>query len=270
MKTNRILLYSIACLLLSCSHSASNAGSPPEIKQVDSDNEYVQLSQNFINKVKQKADRSQLIQKIARINPADLAIALDTDKEKKAFFINLYNGFVQHILMQNPEKFEDRDKFFKSEQINLAGEMLSLDDIEHGIIRGSKVKWSLGILQDPFADDFEKDLRVSTTDPRIHFALNCGAKSCPYVAAYSAENLDQELDFIARQFLTRTSEYKPNEGKVYVTSLISWFRGDFDGLDGALEMLKKYGVVPQDANPELEFKDYDWTLELGNYTELDV
>lgn len=231
---------------------------------------YVNLSKALVSSARQKKDASEIIRKLANVSKEDLAEELDTDAAKKAFFINVYNGFVQHILMKNPEKFDDRDAFFTSEQITIAGEQLSLDDIEHGIIRDSKVKWSLGLIKDPFADDFEKTFRVEETDPRIHFALNCGAKSCPYIAIYNAAQIDEQLDIISRQFLNRTSTYKPEEETVYVTSLFSWFRGDFDGLDGAKEMLRRYDVIPDDADPEIEFKDYDWTLELGNYTELNA
>ncbi|MDF9798201.1 hypothetical protein OKW21_003464 [Catalinimonas alkaloidigena] len=231
---------------------------------------YLELSKQLVQRAKNQQDASPIIEQLANAPMQELKGELDSDAAKKAFFINVYNGFVQHILIKNPEKFEDRDKFFKSEQITIAGEALSLDDIEHGIIRGSKVKWSLGLIQDPFADDFEKAFRVEETDPRIHFALNCGARSCPYIAIFDVSKMDEQLDAISRQFLNRTTTYKPEESKVYVTSLISWFRGDFDGLDGAKEMLRRYDIIPEDADPDLEFKDYDWTLELGNYTELDV
>lgn len=261
---NITLAFSLIFLLLPGAFQMSEA--EPKAAQ----GEYIELSQQLLEAVKNDRKREDIIRQLANMPREDLAQALDTDAAKKAFFINVYNGFVQHILMKNPEKFEDRDAFFSSEQITLAGEQLSLDDIEHGIIRGSKVKWSLGLIQDPFADDFEKTFRVEETDPRIHFALNCGAKSCPEIAIYDENKIDRQLDAISRQFLNRTSTYKPKEGKVYVTSLISWFRGDFDGLDGAQEMLKKYDVIPRDADPELEFKEYDWTLDLGNYTTLDV
>ncbi|WPP52775.1 DUF547 domain-containing protein [Catalinimonas niigatensis] len=230
----------------------------------------VNLSKELVRSAKQETDASQIIQKLANLSRDQLAEELDSDAAKKAFFINVYNGFVQHILMNNPEKFDDRGAFFSTEQITIAGEKLSLDDIEHGIIRGSKVKWSLGMIQDPFADDFEKTFRVVKTDGRIHFALNCGAKSCPYIAIYDATKIDEQLDIIAHQFLNRSSTYQAEEEKVYVTSLFSWFRGDFDGLDGVKDYLRRYEVIPEDADPELEFKEYDWTLELGNYTELDV
>ncbi len=263
-------MYAIFLISLACSPISENKATPSADQQLVKDGPYVKLSQELVLAVKKNEDRSEIIERLANISADKMALELDTDAEKKAFFINVYNGFVQHILTESPEKFEDRDAFFTTDQITLAGQELSLDDIEHGIIRGSKVKWSLGLIQNPFTDDFEEIFRVKETDPRIHFALNCGAKSCPYVAIYSAEKLDSQLDFISKQFLERTSEYNPEEDKVYVTSLISWFRGDFDGLDSAKAMLREYDIIPDDANPDLVFKDYDWTLELGNFTELNA
>lgn len=105
--------------------------------------------------------------------------------------------------------------------------MMSFDFIEHGIIRGSKVKLSMGFLKDPFAGSLEREFRVSETDGRIHFALNCGARSCPYIAIYSAVDLDNELDIITKQFLERTTTYMEREEEVNVTTLFNWFRGIF-------------------------------------------
>lgn len=272
LKNVKTPLLLVMCLCLGCT---SPEHQDKERQQYTADlkakeNPYLKLSKELVRTAKQQEDASDIIQELAHMPQKDLALALDDDDAKKAFFINIYNGFVQHILVANPEKFDDRDAFFTAEQITVAGERLSLDDIEHGIIRGSKVKWLLGLIQNPFADEFEKTFRVEETDGRIHFALNCGAKSCPYIAIYDADQMDKQLDMISRQFLNRTSTYKPEEEKVYVTSLFSWFRGDFGGLDGAKEYLRRYGVIPEEADPELEFEEYDWTLELGNYTELEA
>ena len=49
---------------------------------------------------------------------------------------------------------------------------------------------------------------------------------------------------------------------------MSWFRGDFGGPSGAIQMLKEYDVIPDNADPSISYKDYDWTLELGNYQDI--
>lgn len=246
-----------------CSSIKSSSSAPH-----DKDYTNVALSKELVRTAREGQDASEIMDQLATVSVEELSGELDSDEAKKAFWINVYNGYVQHILSRQPELFDDRGAFFKKEQIRVAGELLSLDDIEHGIIRGSKVKWLLGLISDPFADKYERTFRTDKADGRIHFALNCGAKSCPYIAIYDAPYMDEQLDEIARQYLNRSSTYKPDEEQVSVTSLFSWFRGDFGGKSGIRDYLRKYDVIPEEASPELVFSDYDWTLELGNYTDL--
>ncbi|WP_296618770.1 DUF547 domain-containing protein [Marivirga sp.] len=232
-------------------------------------NEFVRLSMNFISAVKNDTDYQKYVNEYKALPLNKLAKSLDTDNKTKAFWINTYNAFVQILLTEDPSLFEDRGAFFKSDIINVGGEMLSLDFIEHGIIRGSVVKLSMGFLKDPFASKLEKQFRVEETDGRIHFAVNCGATSCPYVAVYSAYELDKELDQITKQFLKRTTEYDEREDEVNVTTLFSWFKGDFSDRGGVIGYLKKYEVIPENADLDVNYKEYDWTLDLGNFTELE-
>lgn len=264
MFTNIFLLFS-ASLLLMC--SSAKKGPQASHKKSYSN---VTLSKELVRAARDGKDAAQIMDKLATVSVEELSAELDTDESKKAFWINVYNGYVQHILTKQPELFEDRGAFFKKDQITIAGELISLDKIEHGIIRGSKVKWLLGLVSDPFADKYERTFRTDKADGRIHFALNCGAKSCPYIAIYDAPYMNEQLDEISQQFLTRTSSYEAENEKVYITSLFSWFRGDFGGKSGIRDFLRKYKVIPQEADPSLSFQDYDWTLELGNYTELSV
>ncbi|MBK6263796.1 DUF547 domain-containing protein [Marivirga sp. S37H4] len=231
-------------------------------------NEYVQISMKLLGAIKNKENYTPYIVQMKELSLDKLAKSLDTDNKTKAFWINVYNAYVQIILMENPSLFDERSEFFKADQINIGGEMMSFDFIEHGIIRGSKVKLSLGFLKDPFAGEIEKEFRVSETDGRIHFALNCGARSCPHIAIYSAVNLDEELDTIAKQFLERTTIYDRSENVVNVTVLFSWFRGDFTERGGVLGVLKSYNIIPEGAEPNVNYKEYDWTLDLGNFTDL--
>lgn len=231
-------------------------------------NEFVKLTMELLAAVKNKKDTDGFTSKIAGLSLDELSQSLDSDNETKAFWINIYNAYVQIILSEKPELFQDRDQFFKSDRVNVGGEMMSFDFIEHGIIRGSKVKLSMGFLKDPFAGSLEREFRVSETDGRIHFALNCGARSCPYIAIYSAVDLDNELDIITKQFLERTTTYMEREEEVNVTTLFNWFRGDFSERGGVTGVLKAYGIIPENASPKVNYKEYDWTLDLGNFTDL--
>lgn len=267
-----IVLFAVLFAFATCSNAKIDHGQLGNGGIVDEETtyEYVDLSVQLLNAARYDKPHREIGDKLANASLEELEEDLSNDRAKKAFWLNVYNAYVQLILGENPELFENRSAFFGKDRITVAGEKLSFDEIEHGLIRGSKIKLALGLIKDPFVGKFERKLRVSITDGRIHFALNCGAKSCPYVAVYKASKIDAQLDETARQYLNKTSTYNSEEGKVYVTSLFSWFRGDFGGKSGIRKYLKKYDVIPGDAKPALEFKEYDWTLELGNYKDLNI
>jgi hypothetical protein len=226
------------------------------------------MAQKLVSSAMKDQSADDIFEQLEKLDRNKLSESLYNDQQKLAFWINIYNGTVQHALKSDPSLFEDRSDFFDKERVMIAGESLSLDDIEHGLIRSSTFKLSLGYLSNPFTSTFEKQFRVENIDPRIHFALNCGAKSCPAVAIYDPEKIDQQLEMTAREYLTKTTKYFPEENRVMVSRLISWFRGDFGGLDGAMEMLKSYQIIPQNAHPEMDFLEYDWTLLIENYKSL--
>ena len=68
---------------------------------------------------------------------------------------------------------------------------MSLDKIEHGIIRKSKIKYIQGYFSKWFPDKFEKLFRMKKLDNRIHFALNCCTKSCPQIRLYTPKDIDK-------------------------------------------------------------------------------
>jgi hypothetical protein len=226
---------------------------------------YEELARQLLIRVKEGKSYEDVQERLQKASKDALEADLDKDPDRLAFWLNVYNAHIQILLNKKPELYEDRDAFFGEERVTIAGEELSFDKIEHGIIRRSKIKVSMGHMQKPFPGSFEKRFRLDELDPRIHFALNCGAKSCPPVAVYHAERIDQELDYMARTFLKETTELE--KGKAHVTALFSWFRGDFGGKDGIRDMLRDHGILSEDAEPELVFKDYDWTLALGNYRD---
>ena len=59
----------------------------------------------------------------------------------------------------------------------------------------------MGYIKNPFLSDELENLQVAESDYRIHFALNCGAKSCPAIRIYSAKDLDRELELNTKAFL---------------------------------------------------------------------
>ncbi len=244
-----------------------------EMDSLNTDTSFAELSMILLQNVRDGKPTKQIESKLAEVSPEELNADLNTESEKKAFWLNIYNAYVQILLLDKPELFEDRNSFFgynffSSPQVTIAGKELSFDTIEHGIIRHSKIKLSMGYWDKWFPSDFEKMFRWDEVDPRIHLALNCGAKSCPYIAVFDPERVEEQLDIISKQYLEKTTVYDAEKDKVKVNALMSWFRADFGGKDGAVEMLKKYKIIPQDADPSVSFLEYDWTLELGNYTDI--
>ncbi len=258
---SKVLLLSF--LLLGCTtHMGQSQKSDTEI------DDFNLLSEQFLIKIKAGQDTKSIRDQLAGTTLADLAASLDTDAQKLAFWVNIYNGYIQYVLLENPQLYNDRRTFFDMEQIPIAGTVVSFSKIEHGIIRKSQWPLGLGYVRKWFPDAFERKLRVDKTDYRIHFALNCGAKDCPPVAIYTPERLEEQFEEGTKRYLTRTTTYKQEENEVAVTSLFNWFSGDFGGKNGVKHILKENHVLPTTKNVDLVYKDYDWTLSLDNFIEL--
>lgn len=205
---------------------------------------------------------------IANSTLEELLSDLDTDTKKIAFWVNIYNAYIQIILQPNPEMYEDKRGFFKIKQIPVAGMKLSFADLEHGIIRASQNEFFLGYIKKLFPPDYEKKLRVDKRDFRIHFALNCGAKDCPPVAVYSKDHLDYQLDYMSRRYLKSYSEVDDLAKEVRTAQLFAWFRGDFGGSEGIRDILVNYEIIPNSPRYRMYQKKYDWTLHLDNFVSI--
>lgn len=229
--------------------------------------DYLTSAEDMLTDIKNKKSVNYYLDLFAVADENQLAAQLSTDVQKIAFWVNIYNAYIQVILTKDPKKYEDRSSFFKQKQIKIAGHTLSFADIEHGIIRSSQHEYFLGYFKRPFANALEKKFRVSERDYRIHFALNCGAKSCPPVAIYDWTRLSEQLDKSTSMYLQRFTTYDAAENTAYVTSLFSWFRGDFGGLEGIKDILIRHKIIPN-KSVRLKTSTYDWTLDLGNFIEI--
>ena len=225
----------------------------------------IETSQQLLLQAKTHEPTDSLLKVVEGINEEVLSGQLKNDSYKKAFWINIYNAFTQIILFKNPDKYKNRSAFFGDKQINIAGRKLSLDDIEHGILRHSKIKWGLGHLNKLFPSAFEKKQRVDSVDYRIHFSLNCGAKSCPPIAFYTPELLEKQLNLATKVYLQGEAEFSEKENIVALPAIMGWFRGDFGGKKKMLELLHRLQIVPENKMPKIKFKKYNWNLFLENY-----
>jgi hypothetical protein len=227
--------------------------------------DYIQMSQDFVYEVKTDGNATPYLDSFAIADENILEEQLKTDDEKKAFFINLYNAYTQYILKKDPDKYINRKDFFKAEQISFASHKISLDKIEHGFLRKSRVKWSLGYFRKLFPSQLERKFRVKKIDYRIHFTLNCGASSCPAIAFYNSENLNKQLDLATKVYLKSEAEYIKEKNILFLPVLMSWFRGDFGGKKNILNLCKSLQIIPPTAKPTIKYKPYNWELYLNNY-----
>lgn len=253
-------------LFFSISLFAGSSNSLHDVGTSQQSSQYIQASVQLIDGIKNGADVSRYQKDLAKADPELLARELSTDGLRRTFWINVYNAYVILLLKDHPELYEDRGEFFKEPRFTIAGQQLSFDDVEHGILRRSKNKLSLGFLNKLIVPRFEKKFRVDAVDARIHFALNCGAKSCPPVKVYHPDRVEEELNKSAADYLRKVTEIQ--EEGVLTTVLFSWFRNDFSDRGGITAYLKKYGALPPSAgDPSISFSDYDWTLDINNFID---
>lgn len=188
--------------------------------------------------------RPQLDAYLEGLAQADLA-ALTAD-ERKALLINAYNAFTLALVLDNyPEIGSIRDLAdpWGRRVWRLGGELVSLDDIEHGL------------------------LRPVYKDPRVHFAVNCASIGCPPLAAraYDGANLAARLDDATTQALARPAYAVQMGGTLRLTRIMDWYGGDFVAPDAAPRADSVAAFVARYAktseSPEtIEFMDYDWRL----------
>lgn len=225
----------------------------------------IELAEDLFSNIKLGYDYQEYKVALANMSYDSLLIELDNDQKKTAFWVNVYNSFAQ-IQLSEASTPVSKYAFFRKEFIQVAGKSFSLNRIEHGILRHSKIVWARGISK-PFPAQYEKDLRVDNPDYRIHFALNAGAVSAPPIYYYEVENLDEQLHQAEEGFINTTTTYNESENTVEVSKIFGWYRKDFGGKSGILGLLKKYNKVPADKEPKLVFRKYDWTTKPKQYQE---
>lgn len=239
-----------------------NACSQSTVKETSIN--YNTLSQSFLDLIKAEKNTDDIVNAYANIDLDALEGSLNSHEKKLAFWINTYNAFIMQILKENPSLFNDRSSFYTETPINIGGETFTFDLIEHGIIRNSRWKFGLGYIKKWFPSQLERKFRAGQKDGRVHFALNCGAISCPPVDIYTPEKLDQQLTKVIKGYLPSVTSINGNQ--LTTSPLFSWFRGDFGGKSGIKKFLKEYGVIDQ-TDYKITYGDYDWTLLLNNFVK---
>jgi hypothetical protein len=229
----------------------------------------VELSQELLRSVKTGASSLLLQRELAEKGTDELITELKDPLSRKAFWINTYNAFVQLLIEKHTPDLLNRKariSFFGARSIPVAGILLSLNDIEHGMLRHSSVWWSLGYLQKIKVSDFEKKLRLPL-DYRIHFALNCGAASCPAIAFYKTANLDEQLDNAMVAFLEGTVRFEARSKTVYLSSIFKWYYHDFGGRRGIINLFWRLHLIPADGKIRIRYSAYNWKLLAGKFQQ---
>ena len=220
----------------------------------------IEISQQLLKLSKCEECVTPHLNKVSELSLSELTKELDTDNKRKAFWINLYNAYATIYLKPNPEvilKPISRKLFFNKKIIHFKNCSFSLNEIEHYILRKSKIWWSKGYLSKVLIKKCFYQLRVQQLDARIHFALNCGGLGCPPIRFYEAENLDKQLDIATKAFLF--SEVKKENNTLKISKLFNWYIGDFGGKDGLIQFFQKYNILKsENASPKIVYAEYNW------------
>lgn len=221
------------------------------------------ISERLLLAVKMQQPTDALITELRNIQLSQIQYGMKNDDLKKAFWINIYNSFYQ--ILRKVERLE-KPKIFTQKIIVIANTKWGLEDIEHGILRRYRYKYTLGFIPKLFVSDMIKKLAVSKIDYRIHFALNCGEKSCPPIAFYTADYIEQQLETVTLSFLDNETDYLKEKKEVHISRLFLWFLSDFGGKKGIRNILKEK-LHFNTTGYKLVFKKYSWEEQLDNYDE---
>jgi len=191
------------------------------------------------------------IRTLEQVDPASL-----DRNEQFAFLANLYNAKTLEIVASRYPVKSIRDISlgggvlaalgggpWKAKVLKIQGVELSLDDIEHGI------------------------MRPVFKDPRVHYAVNCASIGCPNLRteAFTGAKLSQQLDSASRDYVNSSRGVRFENGRPVISSIYVWYQDDFGGTDrGVLDHLRRYASPPLErrlANVKSIGKDaYDWGL----------
>jgi hypothetical protein len=193
--------------------------------------------------------------------------ALAARPVRLAFWLNVYNALALHGIVRLGVRTSVLRvwNFFGRVSYRVGGLVFSLDDIEHGILRGNRRR-KLPPLRPFGSGDPRLPLAVVPPDPRYHCAVTCGAASCPPVGVYRAAAVDAQLDLAARNFVNQ--EVALDGPRVLCSRIFKWYRGDFEAAGGLGAFLLRYldegparAALAAGAAPCQRFRPYRWTLQ---------
>jgi len=203
---------------------------------------------------------------LRKFNPS----CLTGRKEKLAFWINLYNSIVVDAIVTLGIKQSVREipEFFRKVRYAIGPYLFSADDIEHGILRGNLRPWFYPFK--PFGvRDPRRDLIITPVDPRIHFSLVCGSRSCAPINYYDQASINNQLDEASESFINSSEVIVlPEAEKVLISDIFRWYSEDFGRRRGILDFIFDYLSDEKDrrfirthsGTLQIEYLQYDWNL----------
>lgn len=162
-----------------------------------------------------------------------------TKNEKLAFWINAYNAYTIKLIVDNFPVSSITDleggKPWDKKWIKLNGQTLSLNNIENDIIR------------------------PQFNEPRIHFAVNCAAKSCPPLLneAWTASNLESNFAKQTKKFINNPQFNKVSDESIEISKIFEWYGEDFGDV---IAFFNKYSDTKVSPSVEKKFLEYNWAI----------
>jgi hypothetical protein len=186
-----------------------------------------------------------------------------------AFWINVFNA---GVLRDAPElevasSARELQGFFERPRLRIGAHPYSLDDIEHGLLRGNVPKQ--GRLRAPMGrDDPRLEYMPILFDERMHFALHSACRSSPPLRVFDGGKLDRQLEEATADYLRRTVRIESQGAIIVLPRLFRWFAEDFGGDSGIVEFV--VARIDDEAIVEmvdrrlgrvkLQYAEFDWTL----------
>jgi Protein of unknown function, DUF547/Domain found in Dishevelled, Egl-10, and Pleckstrin (DEP) len=203
------------------------------------------------------------------------------------FIINLYNLGITYAFCKVGigSSSYSRTAFFTTMKFNVGGYLYNFQDLENGILRGNRrAPYSL-FSPIPMSDPRHAYcLQPEQVDCRIHFALNCGAKSCPPVKSFTAEGIEEELRIVSQAFCEDDNNVTVDtaNGILYLTKILSWYMVDFctseeelperimDFLRGEKKEKLQNMLKADPKGVSVRFMNYDWGTNASDFLVFDA
>jgi len=212
--------------------------------------EYVSEAEDGVNLVNYEQWQTEAADELSTYLKAMQEITIEeySRDEQFAFWVNLYNAVTVDVILKNLPLDSIRDIGllgsgpWKDDAAIVSGRTLSLDNIEHGILRPD---WK---------------------DVRIHYAVNCASIGCPNLAtqAYTADNLEPMLEAAAIAYINHPRGFSGTPDNIIASNIYEWYQEDWGSVQEVLDHARRYatgstaGLLANATS--IDSYNYDWSL----------